>query len=81
MAPPPGAASVIMRLSIEEKQVIRYMGTRKNSEGATVYVFIVNGLEKEVREAALKQHPGCYEALPASAKAKIAANRNWLSKL
>lgn len=64
-----------------EIQVIRYMGTRKNSEGATVYVFIVNGLEKEVREGALKQHPGCYEALPASAKAKIAANRNWLSKL
>lgn len=61
--------------------MIRYMGTRKNSEGVNVYVFIVNGLEKEVREAALKQHPGCYEALPASAKAKIAANRNWLSKL
>ncbi len=70
-----------MGASSEEKQVIRYMGTRKNGEGATVYVFIVNGLEKEVREAALKQHPGCYEALPASAKAKIAANRNWLSKL
>lgn len=67
--------------SSKEKQVIRYMGTRKNGEGATVYVFIVNGLEKEVREHALKQHPGCYEALPASAKAKIAANRNWLSKL
>jgi hypothetical protein len=57
------------------------MGTRKNAEGATVYVFVVNGLEKEVRENALKQHPGCYEALPASAKAKIAANRAWLSKL
>jgi hypothetical protein len=70
-----------MRVSSKEKQVIRYMGTRKNSEGATVYVFIVNGLEKEVREGALKQHPGCYEALPASAKAKIAANRDWLSKL
>jgi hypothetical protein len=74
-------ASVIMRMSSKEKQVIRYMGTRKNREGAIVYVFIVNGLEKEVRENALKQHPGCYEALPASAKAKIAANRNWLSKL
>jgi len=64
----------------KEKAVIRYMGTRKNDAGATVYVFIVNGLEKEVREHALKQHPGCYEALPASAKAKIAANRDWLSK-
>ena len=61
--------------------MIRYMGTRKNAEGATVYVFVINGLEKEVRESALKQHPGCYEALPAPAKAQIAANRAWLSKL
>lgn len=65
----------------EENTVIRYMGTRKNAEGASVYIFIVNGLEKEVRENALKQHPGCYEALPASVKSKIAANRAWLSKL
>ncbi|MCC2954506.1 hypothetical protein LK542_02625 [Massilia sp. IC2-477] len=61
--------------------MIRYMGTRKNDEGAAVYVFIVNGMHKEVREHALKQHPGCFEALPASVKAKIAANRAWLSKL
>jgi hypothetical protein len=61
--------------------VIRYMGTRKTEDGATVYVFIVNGLKKEVREMALKQHPGCYEALPAATKAKIAANRAWMSKL
>jgi hypothetical protein len=65
----------------KENIVIRYLGTRKNAEGAAVYVFIVNGLEKEVREHALKQHPGCYEALPASVKTKIAANRAWLSKL
>jgi hypothetical protein len=57
------------------------MGTRKNMEGVTVYVFVVNGIQKEVREHALKQHPGCYDALPASAKAQIAANRAWLSKL
>ncbi|MES2149085.1 MAG: hypothetical protein V4508_04740 [Pseudomonadota bacterium] len=57
------------------------MGTRKNMEGATVYVFVINGLQKEVRETALKQHPGCYEALPASAKAKIEANRNWMKNL
>lgn len=57
------------------------MGTRKNAEGATVYVFVINGLEKEVRESALKQHPGCYDALPAPTKAQIAANRAWLSKL
>jgi hypothetical protein len=68
-------------VSSEEESVIRYMGTRRNGEGAIVYVFIVNGLQKEVREGAFKQHPGCFEALPASAKAKIAANRNWLSKL
>lgn len=30
--------------------MIRYMGTRKNMEGTTVYVFVVNGLQKEVRE-------------------------------
>jgi hypothetical protein len=61
--------------------MIRYVGTQKNPEGMTVYVFLINGLQKEVRESALKQHPGCYEALPASAKAKIAADRNWMSKL
>lgn len=61
--------------------MIRYMGTRTNGEGAAVYVFIVNGMQKEVREHALKQHPGCFEALPAAVKAKIAANRAWLSKL
>jgi hypothetical protein len=60
--------------------VIRYMGTRKNAEGATVYVFIVNGMQKEIREHALKQHPGCYDALPDTTKALIAANRDWLSK-
>lgn len=61
--------------------MIRYMGTRKNDDGITVYVFIVNGLKREIREAALKQHPGCYEQLPAATKAKIAANRAWMSKL
>jgi hypothetical protein len=61
--------------------MIRYMGTRTNPEGATVYVFVINGQHKEVREAHLKQYPGCFEALPASAKAKIAANRSWMSKL
>ena len=61
--------------------MIRYMGTRKTEDGATVYVFIVNGLKKEVREMALKQHPGCYEALPAATKANSAANRAWMSKL
>ncbi|TFW27392.1 hypothetical protein E4L96_03675 [Massilia arenosa] len=61
--------------------MIRYMGTRNNPDGGTVYVFIINGQQKEVREAALKQYPGCYEALPPAAKAKIAANRAWLSKL
>jgi hypothetical protein len=57
------------------------MGTRKNAEGVIVYVFIVNGMQKEIREQALKKHPGCYDALPAAAKAQIAANREWLSKM
>jgi hypothetical protein len=61
--------------------MIRYMGTKKNTDGATVYVFVINGLQKEVREGNLKQYPGCYEALPASAKAQIAANRNWMARL
>jgi hypothetical protein len=61
--------------------MIKYMGTRKTAEGGEVYVFVVNGQQKEVRETALKLHPGCYEALPAAAKAKIAANRSWMSKL
>ncbi len=46
-----------------------------------MYVFVINGFQKEVRESALKQHPGCYEALPASAKAQITQNRQWMSKL
>lgn len=69
------------RLSAKGKNMIRYMGTKRKTEGTTVYVFVINGLEKEVREGDLKRHPGCYEALPASAKARIAANRSWLSQL
>jgi hypothetical protein len=61
--------------------MIKYLGTKKNDQGAILYVFLVNGLEKQIRESALKQHPGCYEALPASAKAQIGKNREWLSKL
>jgi hypothetical protein len=72
---------VKLRYEREVTVMIRYMGTRTNGEGATVYIFVINGLHKEVRESALKQYPGCFEALPASAKAKIQANRNWLSKL
>lgn len=61
--------------------MIKYIGTRKTSEGGTLYVFLINGLQKEVRENALKQYPGCYDALPATAKAKISANRAWMSKI
>ncbi len=61
--------------------MIKYVGTRKTDEGGTLYVFLINGQQKEVRESALKQYPGCYDALPAAAKAKINANRAWLSKL
>lgn len=61
--------------------MIRYMGTRTKDDGSKVYVFVVNGLQKEVRETNLKQHPGCYEALPASVKEAIAKNRAWLSRV
>lgn len=61
--------------------MIRYMGTRKTTDGATVYTFLVNGQQRDVRESALKQHPGCYDALPPEAKAKINANRKWASNL
>lgn len=61
--------------------MIKYVGTKKTDEGGTLYVFLVNGQQKEIREHALKQYPGCYDALPAAAKAKISANRQWLSKL
>ncbi|HAT29456.1 MAG TPA: hypothetical protein DCW29_00970 [Janthinobacterium sp.] len=61
--------------------MIKYMGAKKNAEGTTLYVFLINGLRKEVRESALKQHPGCYEALTPAAKAQISANRAWMSKI
>jgi hypothetical protein len=61
--------------------MIKYLGTKKNPQGGTLYVFLINGLQKEIRESALKQYPGCYEALPAAAKAQISANRAWMQKL
>lgn len=61
--------------------MIKYIGTKKTSEGGILYVFLINGLQKEIREASLKQHPGCYDALPSAAKAKISANRAWMSKI
>lgn len=61
--------------------MIRYVGTKKTDEGSVLYIFLINGLQKEIREGALKQYPGCYEALPATAKARISANRAWMSKL
>jgi hypothetical protein len=61
--------------------MIKYMGTRNTGDGAVLYLFLINGVHKEIREGALKQYPGCYEALPATAKARIGANRSWLSKL
>ena len=61
--------------------MIKYLGTKKNAQGGTLYVFLINGLQKEIRESALKQYPGCYEALPAADKAQISANRAWMQKL
>ena len=61
--------------------MIRYMGSKKTPEGGVVYVFVMNGAQKEIREGDLKKYPGAYEALPPAAKAKIAQNRSWTSKL
>lgn len=61
--------------------MIKYLGSRKNEDGATLYSFVVNGLRKEVREFDLKMHPGCYDVLPQSVKDQIAKNRQWLSKM
>lgn len=61
--------------------MIKYLGSKKTDQGGTLYVFLINGQQKEIRESALKQHPGCYEALPPAAKAKIGANRAWMQKL
>jgi len=74
------AWNVIM-LVRRETLMIKYLGTKKTEQGGTVYVFLINGLQKEIREGSLKQYPGCYEALPPSAKAKISANRAWFQKL
>lgn len=65
----------------EFRKMIKYLGTRKTDQGGTLYVFLINGQEKQVRESALKQYPGCYEALPESVKVRIAANRKWLQNL
>lgn len=61
--------------------MIKYLGSKKTDQGGTLYVFLINGVQKEIRESALKQYPGCYEALPPAAKAKISANRQWMQKL
>jgi hypothetical protein len=66
---------------VMETQLIKYMGNRKTPEGSTVYVFLINGLQKELKEASLKQHPGCYQVLPASVKDSIEQNRQWISKI
>ena len=60
--------------------VIKYLGTKKNEDGAVLYCFIVNGQKKEVREFDLKMHPGCYAVLPQAIKDQISKNRQWLSK-
>lgn len=61
--------------------MIKYIGTKTTDDGMVLYLFLINGVQKEIRENSLKQYPGCYEALPATAKARINANRAWLQKL
>ena len=61
--------------------MIKYLGKQKNNQGDSVFVFLINGLQKEVKQFALKQFPGCYEALPSSVKSQIQSDRSWLSKI
>jgi hypothetical protein len=61
--------------------MIQYLGTKTTDDGMVLYLFLINGVQKEIRESSLKQYPGCYEALPATAKARISANRAWMQKL
>lgn len=55
--------------------MIVYMGTHRNADGATVYAFLVNGVQKELGEDALHRVPGFYEALPVAVQAQIEARR------
>lgn len=61
--------------------MIKYIGKQKNSDGANIYHFLVNGQKKDVREHLFKQFPGCYEVLPQSVKDQIQENKKWLSKI
>ncbi|MEN9865002.1 MAG: hypothetical protein RL748_592 [Pseudomonadota bacterium] len=66
-------------LAGKEIELIRYMGIRKTEDGGKLYVFVVNGQQKQIKQADLKLHPGCYDALPASVKEQIAKDRQWLA--
>lgn len=61
--------------------MIRYIGKRTNEENATLYVFLINGMRKEIRETAFKQYPGTFEKLPKSVREQIEENRRWLSQI
>jgi hypothetical protein len=61
--------------------MIRYLGTRTTPENKTLYLFLINGMRKEVRESAFRQYPGCFEALPLEVRKKIEDNRRWLAQL
>lgn len=55
--------------------MIKYMGTHTNADGVTLYAFLVNGVERELREEALTNVPGFYESLPAPLRAQLEAQR------
>ena len=65
----------------KEIQLIRYLGIRKTDTGGKLYVFVVNGQQKEIKAVDLKLHPGCLAVLPASVKEQIEKDRQWLSKV
>lgn len=51
--------------------MVKYMGERRDAGGELVYVFLVNGKEKAVRQADLRHYPDCLDVLPAPVKAHI----------
>lgn len=61
--------------------MIRYLGYRVTDDKIKYYIFLINGLRREVREHKLSQHPGCYKVLPQKIKDDIKKNRAWLAQV
>lgn len=60
--------------------MIKYIGKKQKSGSSNIYLFLINGLEKEVGEFAFRKYPECYRLLPQKIKEEIEANKKWLSR-